>query len=49
LEQYHLRSNSEAGFAADKPGYGVAQRREDRIYSALFCVGLWHNLFNMGR
>ena len=51
LEQYHLRSNSEAGFAADKKmlGWGVAQRREDRIYSALFCVGLWHNLFNMGR
>ena len=51
LEQYHLRSNPEAGFAADKKmlGWGVAQRREDRIYSALFCVGLWHNLFNMGR
>ncbi|MDG7036233.1 MAG: hypothetical protein JRM72_02465 [Nitrososphaerota archaeon] len=51
LEKYHQRRNPEAGFAADKKmlGWGVAQRREDRIYSALFCVGLWHNLFNMGR
>ncbi len=50
LEQYHLRSNSESGFAADKKmlGWEIAQRREDRIYNALFCIGLWHNLFNMG-
>ncbi len=33
LEQYHQRSNSESGFAADKKmfGWGTAQRREDRI------------------
>ncbi len=51
LEQYHQRSNSESGFAADKKmlGWGITQKREDRINNALFCVGLWHNLFNMGR
>jgi len=51
LEQYHQRSNSESGFAADKKmlGWGVAQRRDDRIDNALFCTGIWHNLFNMGR
>ena len=51
LEQYHQRSNSESGFAADKKmlGWNILQRREDRIDSALFCTGAWHNLFNMGR
>jgi len=51
LEQYHQRSNSESGFAADKKmlGWNIAQRRDDRIDSALFCTGVWHNLFNMGR
>jgi len=51
LEQYHQRSNSESGFAADKRmlGWNIAQRRDDRIDSALFCTGVWHNLFNMGR
>ncbi len=49
MEEYHQRSNSESGFAADKKmlGWNVAQRRNDRIYSALFCTGTWHNLFNM--
>ena len=51
LEEYHQRSNSESWFAADKKmlGWNVAQKREDRIDNALFCTGLWHNLFNMGR
>ena len=51
LEQYHQRSNSESGFAADKKmlGWNIAQRRDDRIDGALFCTGVWHNLFNMGR
>ncbi len=51
LEQYHQRSNSESGFAADKKmlSWNVVQKREDRIDNALFCTGLWHNLFNMGR
>lgn len=48
LEQYHQRSNSESGFAADKKmfGWSIAQRREDRIDCANVCTGLWHNLFN---
>ena len=51
LEQYHQRSNSESGFAADKKmlGWNIAQKRDDRIDNALFCTGVWHNLFNMGR
>lgn len=49
LEQYHRRSNSESGFAADKKmfGWSIAQRRDDRIDSANTCTGLWHNLFNL--
>jgi transposase len=49
LEGYHQRSNSEAGFAADKKmfGWSIAQRREDRIDCANFCTGLWHNLFSL--
>jgi len=48
LKEYYKRENSEAG---DKKlfGWGIAQRREDRIDSALFCTGLWHNLFNLNR
>jgi transposase len=48
LKEYYKRENSEA---ADKKlfGWGIAQRREDRIDSALFCTGLWHNLFNLNR
>jgi transposase len=51
LEQYHQRSNSESVFAADKKmlGWNISQRRDDRIDSALFCTGVRHNLFNMGR
>jgi len=43
--------NSEYGFAADKKilGWNIAQRRDNRIDNALFCTGMWHNLFNMGR
>jgi len=51
FEEYYKRENSEAGFSADKRlfGWEIAQRREDRIDSALFCTGLWHNLFNLNR
>ena len=51
LKEYYKRENSEAGFSADKKlfGWEIAQRREDRIDSALFCTGLWHNLFNLNR
>ena len=43
LAQYHQRSNSESGFAADKKmlGWNIAQRRDDRIDGALFCTGVW--------
>ncbi len=49
LEEYYKRERSEAGFSADKRffGWGVAQRREDRIKGALFVIGLWHNLFHL--
>jgi len=30
-------------------GQNVAQRRDDRIDSSIFCTGLWHNIFNIGR
>ena len=51
LKEYYKRENSEAGFSADKKlfGWEIAQRKEDRIDSALFCTGLWHNLFNLNR
>ena len=51
LGEYHQRSNSESGFSADKKmlGWNIAQKRSDRIDNALFCTGVWHNLFNMGR
>ena len=51
LVKYHQRSNSESGFAADKKmlGWNVSQKRNDRIDNALFCTGVWHNIFNMGR
>jgi len=49
FEEYYKRENSEAGFSADKKlfGWEMAQRGEDRIDSALFCTGLWHDLFNL--
>jgi len=50
LEEHYKGKNSETGFFADKRmfGWGIAQRREDRIDGALFCTGLWHNLLNLG-
>ena len=50
LEQYFLRNNSESGFSTDKRlcGWTVAQRREDRVETALFCTGVWHNLMRLG-
>ncbi|MCG2825681.1 MAG: ISNCY family transposase, partial [Thermoplasmatales archaeon] len=37
------------GFSVDKRwfGWGVEQRREDRINTAMACTDLWHNLFNL--
>ena len=44
-----IEAMSYDGFAADKKmlGWGIAQRREDRIDCANVCTGLWHNLFNL--
>ena len=51
MEEYHKRSNSESSFSADKKmlGWNVAQRRDDRIDCALSSIGVWHNLFQLGR
>jgi len=48
LKEYYKRENSEV-VGKKLFGWGIAQRREDRIDSALFCTGLWHNLFNLNR
>jgi len=49
LRQYFLREHSEAGFSADKRilGWGIAQRRNDRISTADKCQAAWHNLLNL--
>lgn len=49
LEEYYLRNNSEAGWNADKKmfGWNIKQKREDRINTALFCRGIWHNLLRL--
>ena len=49
LGQYYLRNNSESEFSADKRrfGWGVSQRREDRINTAMASINTWHNLVNM--
>ena len=49
FEEYYKRENSEARFSADKKLFRwvIAQRREDRIDSALFCTGLWHDLLTL--
>ena len=46
LKEYFQRVNSENGFAQDKKMFGwkVAQKREDRIDTALFCRCVWHDL-----
>jgi transposase len=50
LEQYRKRSNSESGFAAERCLDGMwLKKREHRIDNALFCTGVWHNMFNIGR
>ena len=36
-------------FVIQMIGWNIAQKRDDRIDNALFCTGVWHNLFNMGR
>ena len=50
LEQFYLRENSENGWSVDKRrfGWGISQRRPDRIDTADFCTTVWHNLLVMG-
>ena len=47
LREYYRRNQSESGIAEDKRRFGwrIAQRREDRADTAVFCATLWHNLF----
>lgn len=49
LEEYYRREHSESEFSADKRWFGwqVAQRRDDRIETAINCSNLWHNLFSL--
>jgi transposase len=49
LREYFKRSNSEAGFSADKrsTGHMIFQRRKDRVETSGFCKGLLHNLMLM--
>lgn len=51
LGQYYLRNKSENGFSVDKKmlGWGVMQKRNDRIDCAMKTICFWHNLFNFGR
>ncbi|MEM3209451.1 MAG: hypothetical protein QXM24_02380 [Saccharolobus sp.] len=51
MRQNYLWNNSENGFSADKKilGWSVMQKRNDRIDCAIKTIGLWHNLFNVGR
>lgn len=50
LGEYFKRENSESGWSADKKrfGWGIAQRKSDRIDTADFCTELWHNMFQLG-
>lgn len=50
LEEYYRREASETQIGVDKRWFGwdVAQRRDDRIETAVTCSNLWHNLFNLG-
>jgi transposase len=47
LKDYYKRNLSEGGFSSDKMRFGgmIRQRREDRQETALFSIGLLHNLF----
>ena len=49
LQEYHRRESSEAAFSADKRRFGwtIGQKRTGRIYCAVSCIALWHNLLNL--
>lgn len=47
LKDYYKRNLSEGGFSSDKGRFGgmIRQKRDDRQETALFSIGLLHNLF----
>lgn len=47
LKDYYQRNLNEGGFSSDKGRFGgmIRQKREDRQETALFSIGLLHNLF----
>lgn len=49
LHEYYRRESSEAAFSADKRRFGwkIEQKRAGRIYCAVSCIALWHNLLNL--
>ena len=49
LKEYFKRNNSESGFSEDKKlmGWKIAQKREDRIDTAIFTKVIWRNLFHL--
>jgi len=49
LQGYYRRESSEAAFSADKRRFGwtIEQKRAGRIYCAVACIALWHNLLNL--
>ncbi|KYC45376.1 MAG: hypothetical protein APG11_01082 [Candidatus Methanofastidiosum methylothiophilum] len=49
LQEYYRRESSEAAFSADKRRFGwtIGQKRTGRIYCAVSCIALWHNLLNL--
>ena len=51
LREYFKRSNSEAGFSADKrsTGHMIFQRRKDRIETSGFCKGMDRLLMSQSR
>ena len=50
LQEYFKRNQSESGYAGDKKriGWKLGQKRVDRIATANFCTGLWHNCYWLG-
>jgi len=49
LREYYKRNNSESDFSRDKRmcGWTIVQKKDERIDTALFCKGVWHNLMLM--
>lgn len=50
LKEYYQRNQSESGFAEDKKriGWGLGQKREDRIDTANMLTTVWHNFYWLG-